>query len=335
MIPAVIRDDPHPRDEVAVRTEPFTLPTPRGALRGLAHFDPAAGGSRGTVVLAPPFGITMRRGQSVALYFVFNGFDVIRYDPTNHVGVSDGDVLDLTPSSMVEDLGTVLRWAGTESRGGPLHLFASSISARLAFAMLAERGCDLAAVGTISSVVDMRRAIAAATDGDDLVGSWLAGAVRDPDRIQLVMDHQIRWRFIQDLIERDWHTPESTVRDLSRLGPVPLISVHGAKDEWVDVEQATAVFGAREQASIVVLSDAVHALNVASARTALSQIVRFFLAPRDPCTGPIAMPTIAQVLELSKLEAQLERRVGAPPFVETVYSGLPRPHGGHTRIPAT
>lgn len=314
-------DDYRPRDEVLVRTEPFTLPTARGPLRGLLQYNPTETSPRGTVVVTPPFGVAMRRGQAIALYFLFNGFDVIRYDPTNHVGISAGDIADLTSTALVEDLGTVLDWASRNARRTPPSLFASSISARLAFALLAQQDWGLHAVGTVSAVVNMRTAITGATDGSDYVGDWLSGT-KDPDTLDKVMDHMIRFRFCQDLVDRDWHTAESTARDTARLGSVPLISVHGARDEWVDVDEAQRVLSEHGRVSLVTISDAVHALNPASARTAMTELVRFFVDPDRPYQGTIISPEISRIVDQSKSEGKLEQRENPPPFAEVTHRGL-------------
>lgn len=317
------------RDEVVVRTEPFELATPRGTLRGLAQSNQMAdGASRGTVVVAPPFGVPMRRGQGLALYLLFNGFDVVRYDPTNHVGVSDGDILDLTSTALVDDLDRVLQWSEGRAGRGRVSLFASSISARLAFRALAERDRGLNAVGTISAAIDMRAAITAAMEGDDLVGRWLAGKIAGPDETELVLDNVIKWRFIEDLVQRAWDTAESTADDLSEMSPVPMINVYGAKDDWVDVEQARAILSAREQISLVVLSDAVHALNPASARIAMTEVVRFFIDPHERHEGPVAVPEITQIVQQRKSEGLLEQRGELPPFVEVMHNGLLKSAGG-------
>ena len=149
--------------EVVVRTEPFEIDTPRGRLRGLRQH--VLGGERpvGTIVVAPPFGMQMRKGAAIALYFLLNGYDVVRYDPTNHFGVSDGDILDLLPSALADDLRLVVDRAVAEARGPAVCLFSTSISTRLTFAMLARAEITPTAVGAISAVVDMARTIGIAS----------------------------------------------------------------------------------------------------------------------------------------------------------------------------
>ncbi|WP_280455690.1 hypothetical protein [Nocardia brasiliensis] len=98
---------------VTVRSEWFELPTPRGMLRGLHQYQPDNHDPVGRVIVVPPFGTVMRRGRAIALYFLLNGFDVIRYDPTNHVGESDGTIRDLTPDALAADLALVHDWVAS------------------------------------------------------------------------------------------------------------------------------------------------------------------------------------------------------------------------------
>lgn len=320
-------------DEVAVRTEPFALDTSRGVLRGLWQYDPRRADPRGTVLIAPPFGVEMRRGQAGALYFLLNGYDVVRFDPTDHVGTSDGEIFDLTPTGLVEDLRLVTRWALGRRRAGRLHLFATSVSARLSFAMIADSPAftvpdgDLAAVATVSAVVNMARTIAV-VGGRDLVGEWLDGRAGDPQVVDDFMKHKMRWRFVEDLVDRGWHTPGSTAGHVGAMGSVPLLDIQGARDEWVDVDEAKQVFG--DRASVVVLSDAVHALNPASARTAMLEVLSFYGRAGGLVAGPVAMPDFQHVVTQGKVEAKLGAGPGAEAVHRITRKAIPRELGERT-----
>jgi Acyl transferase len=285
-----------------VVTRPFALDGKGGTVRGLhqsaSNFRPP----RGTVVVAPAFGTLMRKGQSVALYFLLNGFDVVRYDPTNHVGVSDGEMPDLTPTSLVEDLSSVLTWAGDFP---DLFLYATSISARLGVLSL-QRGASVRGMGMISAVVDMHSSIAIA-DGDDHVGAWLSGAVTDPQELRRVLEHPVKFTFVEDLVRNDWHTLESGRRDYLAVGDVPMAVVMGAKDTWVDEREVDQLIGSLPRGEVTIIDDSGHHLNPASGRVALSVLVSYFasLSSGPALSGSPIGPRIPHIIQLSKNEVLL------------------------------
>jgi hypothetical protein len=318
---------------VTVVTRPLTLPMKTGALRGLHQSANGFQPPRGTVVLAPAFGTLMRKGQSVALYFLLNGFDVVRYDPTNHVGVSDGEMLDLTPTSLVEDLRAVLDWAG----GGPdLFLYATSISARLGVVSL-QRGAPVTGLGMISAVVDMHSTIAIA-DGVDHVRTWLSGEVTDPREVRRVLEHPIRFGFVQDLISNDWHTLESGRRDYTRSGEVPMAAVMGAKDAWVDEREVETLIGNLPSGRVTIIDDSGHHLNPASGRVALAVLVSYFaeLSSGGALSGSTIAPRIPHIIQLSKNEVSLNPAAPTRPEVEVTleppFDLVPSPAGADSAV---
>ena len=62
------------------------------------------------VVISPGYGETKRDYLTLAYYFAGNGFQVVRYDHTNHVGESDGSHYQVSLSSMKEDFQTMTRF---------------------------------------------------------------------------------------------------------------------------------------------------------------------------------------------------------------------------------
>src|SRR4051812_38165165 len=46
--------------------------------------------------------------------FLENGFRVVRFDPTNSIGESGGDLMNVTYENYVEDLEDVINWARSQ-----------------------------------------------------------------------------------------------------------------------------------------------------------------------------------------------------------------------------
>ena len=100
------------------------------------------------VVIAPGYGETKRDYLTLAYYFVSNGFHVIRYDHTNHVGESEGRHFESSLSSMKEDFQSVIQFARRQWPHSPVLGVASSLAARVALKAESELGgLDLPGIG--------------------------------------------------------------------------------------------------------------------------------------------------------------------------------------------
>ena len=90
------------------------------------------------VVIAPGFGLTQTDYLSLSFYLATNRFRVLRYDHTNHIGQSDGDILQTTLRGMQTDLQAVLDFVATTWPAASLTLLAEDITARVALKVLAQ-----------------------------------------------------------------------------------------------------------------------------------------------------------------------------------------------------
>ncbi len=59
--------------------------------------------------------IEQKHIQAFADAFLENGFRVVRFDATHSIGESEGDIMDVTYTSYIEDLEDVINWARTQS----------------------------------------------------------------------------------------------------------------------------------------------------------------------------------------------------------------------------
>src|SRR5207247_2253731 len=90
------------------------------------------------VIIAPGYGETKTDYVTLAYYLAANGFHVLRYDHTNHVGESDGEMSEATLSSMNQDLGTVLDYANRTRPTSPIVVIAANVTGRIALKRLAQ-----------------------------------------------------------------------------------------------------------------------------------------------------------------------------------------------------
>ncbi|MDS1269233.1 hypothetical protein RIF23_02860 [Lipingzhangella sp. LS1_29] len=259
------------------RTSAFAVANADGAtIRGAVHRPirgPGGGGDTipvDAVILAVPgLGAPLRSTLKPALHLIANGFTVVRFDPTNAVGHSDGTIREFTPQGLVQDLHAVSCWAREQFPGCQLAYLGSSISGRAALRAAAQAGSGVAMVGTLGCVVDMRATLTALRGGRDAVVDLRHS--RLPDQVTL-LGHTISTDCAPAVVAEDWLSVESTVID-AQAGPY-WHNVQGGADPWVSLEDARTVARRVGTAVLTEISGAGHTFSGADRVVALETLVR-------------------------------------------------------------
>ena len=180
------------------------------------------------VVLAPGYGETKRDYLTLSYFFVSNGFHVIRYDHTNHVGESEGIHFDITLSSMKEDFQTVVRNARQQWPQSPIIGVASSLAARVALKAEANDP-SLTLLVLLMGIVDVQQSVATVHQ-EDVFANYLKGHIQEWANI---LGFNVAKRFLSDALSHDYSTLETTIQDIQSLD-TPLMYVSAGKDVWID-----------------------------------------------------------------------------------------------------
>ncbi|MDX3225020.1 hypothetical protein [Streptomyces sp. ME19-01-6] len=319
-------------------TEPFSLvnrhgATIRGALSRLGS-DKRGGrcGDAPVAVVVAGLGRTRRWTLLPGLQLLANGFTVVRFDLTNSVGLSDGDILDFTLTRACEDLCDVAHWARERYGTDRITGLAASVTGRAALRAAALDPGLFRLVGTLCGVVDARATLTAILQGTDLVGQLHAGTLRDLQGVGTLFGHEIRLRGVESLVSDDWAGIHSTVRDLRTARHTRFLDFHGKRDPWIRTADVRAVFRSVPHAQTFVIDEAGHELNRRQTRFALSQLIQEHWATTDlreagsrkpggdsPSVPPV--PTVEELSAQRRTEEALDqwwraqRPVPVPPFV--------------------
>ena len=182
------------------------------------------------ILLAPGFGSRMDRQAGLALYLAHNGFDVYRYDPLNHVGLSSGEIEQHTMSLAMQSLELATDWLRGHERDQRVGLIANSLSARVAYQCIARLNVDY--LVTTIGVVNLRDKLARAL-GDDYT-------VYDVDALPptlLFEKHDIEsYAFAKDGHDNDWFPLDATCRLVSE-SRVPLLAFSVEQDDWIKQDE--------------------------------------------------------------------------------------------------
>jgi SAM-dependent methyltransferase len=171
------------------------------------------------VVIAPGFGRTQTDYLPLSFLLAANRLRVLRYDHTNHIGQSDGDVLQTTLRSMQVDLKNVLDFARSTWPTAPVILLAEDIAARVALKTMAQTraGDRLLA---LNPVLDLQTALSA-TFRHDVIADYRHGLRRGVANLwglNVNLD-----QFVSDAIAGGYADLSTTSADLLALNAPPII----------------------------------------------------------------------------------------------------------------
>ncbi|HZJ67253.1 MAG TPA: hypothetical protein VFD36_27285 [Kofleriaceae bacterium] len=261
------------------------------------------------IVVGAGFCRRMHHFAPVALYGAYNGFRVCRYDPVNHVGLSDGELWNFTLGDSCDSLRAAIDWT-FERTGQRPAVVATSLTARMAYQVAAETD-RVARVITAVGVVNVRATLARVFGKDfsvestpfaEFEGKKIGGGA-----------------FLDDAHANDWWSLDSTTRFLQRAHQ-PITTFIGTEDDWVDPADVDAAFSNRPGGPrrILTLERAPHDLSrdPAVARTFFLLMLEELL---DACgaDGRPVEPPFEALMEQSLIERRIQRAADEP--------GPPRP----------
>lgn len=260
------------------------------------------------VIVAPSYALSMRHFGPLSLFLTRNGFRSLRFDYTNHVGISEGDVYDFRLSSAADDFRTVLGALQGWGVSGPVGVVSVSMGARIAFRALRGRH-DIASLVSLVGVVNVQDTLRCVV-GEDVVAECLRGNVPD-DRE--VLGYHISGHFVSDAVDQNLHSLESTKRDVADCR-FPITHVFAEDDAWTNLEEVESVFGVDFDTAarqMYILPEASHKLeyNPVAARTAFSLAITAVareLTGAELGVEQVVSPTFNDVVEKNRQEISLD-----------------------------
>ena len=174
------------------------------------------------VIIAPGYGQTALDAITLSYYLAYHRLRILRYDHTNHLGLSDGELQQTTLRSMQADLLKVVEFVQHTWPTAPLIVMASDMTARAALKVAVQsRPVDLLLL--INPVVDIQ-AMLMTVHGHDLVADHRYGLRRGiANLLGLNVDVD---RFVGDIVAGQFTDLASTIADLRLLrSPSAIITI--------------------------------------------------------------------------------------------------------------
>jgi pimeloyl-ACP methyl ester carboxylesterase len=300
--------------DLDMRSAEFTLATSLGRIAGVIDTMPGNSADGPVVVVPPTFGRTIQDYGVVAWTLAANGFRVVRYDQTCHVGASEGLMQDFSPRNAISDLHAVLDHVATALAPPRVGVVAFSLGFRFALRALAGRH-DIAMLLGIGAVVDMRATLAIALREDYF--SLLEDSILPATA--LALGHRVKDTFIADSAGLDLHTLQSASTDAERLQAAVVVIVNEL-DPWVAVTDirralADAVRGGPTEL-VTVPSVAQHEIqrNPVAAVTALREMVAACRRHLGVGADDAVVPSLPQMARVQRAQAvSADRRLSQDP----------------------
>jgi len=265
------------------------------------------------VILSPGYGETKREYIMLAYYFASNGFHVLRYDHTHHVGISDGDHLDTTLTTMREDLAAVVSYIEQQWPSSNKGIVATSLSGRVAVKTVAE-DVSVDFLFLITPIVDVRKTLQAVHQ-EDLIATYTNGQHKGVTNVlgfNVELDH-----WLADAVAGQYSDLETTYRDLSRI-QVPVVMVSAEHDAWVEPETTHSVAKVFDEQlrEWIIIPGGLHRVleSPKQAKAVYRELVQLAQAEVALTPRPLSLrePTRKAIGRQNKLERE-QKKTGQPP----------------------
>ncbi|GEM_PF-550492 len=234
------------------------------------HLDNAT--IRDHFVISPPgYGETKRDALTTSYYLVKNGFNVIRYDATDHIGESDGEIIGTTMTKMKNDLLGAIDYVEQAYGVKKVGVVASSLAKRMAIKAASEDKRIVFLLGVVG-VVNLQHTLNAVYN-EDIIGDVESGKIK---AIYDVMGFEVSKEYPVSAIKDNYHDLLTTQKDLENIN-IPVVFLVAENDAWVKLDDVRFVIESSkaDTRELHVIPDAMHQLfeNPKAAHVAMKQIV--------------------------------------------------------------
>lgn len=212
------------------------------------------------VILAPRYGETKKNNLQLSYFLVANGFKVLRFDQTNHIGESDGSIDKFTLSSGAEDIVSVVDYVDRYFEPAEIILITLSLSTRCGI-----RACSIDKridrFGSIVGMVNMDKTLQSIYQRD-----FFGELSRGTDwRLVDILGFEIDGvNFYEDLRSSNMIDIEGTVEDISKV-KIPILNLYAENDLWIDRKDLEKAFAPSKMSKLIEIPGVGHEINESSA----------------------------------------------------------------------
>jgi len=290
----------------AIKSEPVKYPNRQGKeIVGFFDHLEAEEIGKPVAIISPSYGETKKSVIIISYHLVMNGFNVVRYDNTDHVGESEGEMIDFTLLKAKEDLLSTIDFARERFGAKNVIVVASSLANRAAIKAAAEDKRIKLLIG-LAGVINLQYTLNYVYK-EDLVGNHISGkrwGITD------ILGHDIDFdNFLSEAVRNKFSDLETTKEDMKKV-TVPYVYFFAEKEAWVSMEEAKEIVNpdSCHGREFHVISDAMHELyeNPKATRLALEKMVGSCLKHIYGLENirEVLRPDMRQVVRQNRLERE-------------------------------
>lgn len=263
---------------------------------GFHDFPKGNGGEKQWILVLPGYGETKTEVLTLSYFLAKNGFHTLRFDYSDHVGESDGEILSTTLTKMKEDIQSALDYLHRRFQPAAVGAVGSSLASR-ALLRAAREDDRIRLLLNLVSVVDLRKTLCSIYQEDHFAHTHqgLANGVMDVLGFQVDADH-----FLQSAIQDRYENLMTTIEDVGHI-KVPMVFFAAEKDVWVELGDVRQVFDAASSRdkNLCVLKGAMHRLyeNPQIVKEALKTMVEYSARylPDHRCFLALEEPNLKEI----------------------------------------
>jgi SAM-dependent methyltransferase len=260
------------------------------------------------IIIPSAYAETKKDALQTAYYLVSNGFQVIRFDNTNHTGESEGDILHITLNQFAQDLLATVDFAERQLGHHKVGVVATSLSCRTALKAASSDNRIAFLLGLVPAV-DVRYTLRSVYC-EDLVGTFKEGKLWGITNVlgcNTYLDG-----FLRDVIDNGFDELSDTKSDVQNI-QCPMVFLAAERDPWVnfrDVKQVLQASASTEKEIHVI--PAMHTLkeNPKAARAAFRLIVSRalkYMVGRECSPSKVIEPSLRWLAIQNRIEKQRMR----------------------------
>lgn len=241
---------------------------------GFHDFPKGNGDEKQWILVLPGYGETKTDVLTVSYFLAKNGFHTLRFDYSDHVGESDGEILSTTLTKLKEDIQSALDYLQRRFQPASVGAIGSSLASR-ALLRAAREDDRIRLLLNLVSIVDLRKTLSSIYHEDhfDHTHQGLSNGIMDVLGFQVDADH-----FLHSAIQDRYENLVTTMEDVDHI-KVPIVFFAAERDVWVELEDVRQVFDATRSRNknLCVLKGAMHRLyeNPQVVKEALKTMVEY------------------------------------------------------------